>query len=98
MVVSEKGGLKGVFGLPRARRRELAVGPLRSSHAHTVMQPVTYMHARARAQSRTCAMGCSARPMRNFSIMSRSLSKSRLTCTVQVRNIMSSPMLPTVGM
>ena len=41
---------------------------------------------------------CSARPTRNFFTMSSSEEKSRFTCTVQVRNIMSSPMVPTLGM
>jgi len=44
------------------------------------------------------AIGCSARLTRNFATMSASEAKSRLACTVQVRNIMSRPMPPTLGM
>ena len=44
------------------------------------------------------ATGWSASPTRNFSTMSRSSLKSKFTCTVAVRNIMSSPRRPRVGM
>ena len=44
------------------------------------------------------AIGCSASETRNFFTMSASEAKSRLTCTVQVRSIMSRPSLPTLGM
>ena len=44
------------------------------------------------------AIGCSARPTRILSRMSASPEKSRFTCTVQVRNIMSRPCPPTFGM
>ena len=40
------------------------------------------------------AIGCSARLARNFFTMSASELKSRFTCTVQVRSIMSRPSLP----
>ena len=44
------------------------------------------------------AIGCSARPTRILSRISASSEKSRFTCTVQVRNIMSRPCVPTFGM
>ena len=44
------------------------------------------------------AIGWSARLVRNFRTMSSSDSKSRLTWMVHVRNIMSSPLLPRLGM
>lgn len=44
------------------------------------------------------AMGWSARLTRNFFTMSASDAKSRFTCTVQVRIIMSKPRLPRLGM
>jgi|GEM_PF-6741259 len=44
------------------------------------------------------ARGCSASATRSFFTMSTSLPKSRFTCTVAVRNIMSRPRLPTLGM
>ena len=44
------------------------------------------------------AIGCNATETRSFFTMSASDEKSRLVCTVQVRNIMSSPYLPTFGM
>jgi hypothetical protein len=44
------------------------------------------------------AIGCSASETRNFFTMSASLAKSRLTCTVQVRVIMSRPRSPRLGM
>ena len=44
------------------------------------------------------AIGCSAMPTRSYFTMSASDEKSRFTCTVQVRNIMSRPRLPTFGM
>ncbi len=44
------------------------------------------------------ATGCSSRPTRSLRTMSASEAKSRFTCTVQVRSIMSSPRLPTSGM
>ena len=43
-------------------------------------------------------IGCSASDTRSFCTMSGSLAKSRFTCTVQVRYIMSRPSLPTLGM
>ena len=43
------------------------------------------------------AIGCSARLTRNFFTMSASDAKSRFTCTVQVRSIMSRPRLPLLG-
>ena len=43
------------------------------------------------------AIGCSARLTRNLRTMSASDAKSRFTCTVQVRSIMSSPRLPDLG-
>ena len=43
------------------------------------------------------AIGWSARLTRNFWIMSASLAKSRFTCTVQVRVIISRPSEPWVG-
>ncbi|MDF2999529.1 MAG: hypothetical protein K0R27_5166, partial [Xanthobacteraceae bacterium] len=44
------------------------------------------------------AAGCRARPTRSFCTMSASEEKSRFTCTVQVRYIMSRPCVPTFGM
>ena len=44
------------------------------------------------------AIGCSARPTRILRTMSASLEKSRFTCTVAVRYIMSRPREPTFGM
>ncbi len=44
------------------------------------------------------AIGCRASEVRNFATMSASTQKSRLACTVQVRNIMSRPSPPTLGM
>ena len=41
------------------------------------------------------ATGCNAIATRIFLTMSASLSKSRLTCTVQVRNIIDLPIVPT---
>ena len=43
-------------------------------------------------------MGCSASDTRSFFTMSASEEKSRFTCTVQVRNIMSRPLVPTLSM
>jgi hypothetical protein len=48
--------------------------------------------------NRAVATGCRARLVRNFATMSASEPKSRLACTVQVRNIMSRPSPPTFGM
>ena len=48
--------------------------------------------------NRAVAIGCSARLARNFFTMSVSEAKSRLTWTVQVRSIMSSPSEPLSGM
>ncbi len=42
--------------------------------------------------------GCSASETLSLRTMSASLAKSRLTWTVQVRNIMSRPIVPTFGM
>ena len=44
------------------------------------------------------ATGCSAIETRNFSTMSASDPKSRFTCTVQERSIMSRPSEPFLGM
>ena len=44
------------------------------------------------------ATGCRASDTRSLRTMSASLAKSRFTCTVEVRNIMSRPRLPTFGM
>ena len=44
------------------------------------------------------ATGCSASETRSFLTMSASEPKSRFTCTVAVRNIMSRPRVPTFGM
>ncbi len=51
-----------------------------------------------RLAKRAEASGCSARLTRSFFTMSASEAKSRFTCTVVVRNIMSSPLEPTFGM
>ena len=44
------------------------------------------------------ATGCKANDTRNFFTMSASEAKSRFTCTVQVRYIMSRPLVPFLGM
>jgi hypothetical protein len=44
------------------------------------------------------ASGCSAMPTRSLRTMSASDAKSRFTCTVAVRYIMSRPSEPTLGM
>jgi hypothetical protein len=44
------------------------------------------------------ATGCNASDTRSFFTMSASDAKSRFTCTVQVRNIMSRPIVPTLSM
>ena len=43
-------------------------------------------------------IGCTAKASRIFAIMSASEAKSILVCTVEVRNIISRPSLPTLGM
>jgi hypothetical protein len=89
---------------PKPSSKTTAGMPVRSgsvsvqTRPRRVRRPLSLPSAKGELAKRAVATGCSAREMRSFSTMSASVPKSRFTCTVQVRSIMSRPMAPTRGM
>ncbi len=66
--------------------------------ARAERKPLGRPSTKGELAKRAVTIGCSARLTRNFFTMSASEAKSRFACTVQVRNIMSRPIEPTLGM
>ena len=60
-------------------------------------RPLSLPSVNGELANKAAIAGCSARPTRIFDTMSCSLEKSRLAWTVDVRNIMSRPRVPTFG-
>ena len=61
------------------------------SRAHSDRKPFGCPSVNGELANSAVATGCSASDTRSFRTMSASSAKSRFTCTVQVRNIMSRP-------
>jgi hypothetical protein len=73
-----------------------------SVSVHTWLRQLWYPTGRpstkGEAAKSAVATGCRARLAQYFRTMSASFEKSRFTCTVEVRSIMSRPCRPFFGM
>ena len=70
----------------------------RQISARADRNPLSAPSVNGELANKAVATDCSATETRNFLTMSASLAKSRFTCTVAVRYIMSRPYWPTFGM
>mmetsp|Transcript_3010 Transcript_3010/g.12454 ORF Transcript_3010/g.12454 Transcript_3010/m.12454 type:complete len:294 (-) Transcript_3010:699-1580(-) len=92
------------FSNPKSSSNTHASVPVRaasvSSHTRErrLLNPLGLPSQKGELAKSAVATGCSASDVRNLRIMSRSSEKSRFTWIVHVRNIMSNPFVPTVGM
>jgi hypothetical protein len=77
---------------------ERALSVSRQISERTDWKPLSLPSVKGEDANSAVASGCKASETLSFLTMSASVAKSRFTCTVQVRNIMSRPRVPTFGM